>query len=172
MANPKNVQLVVDSIISIKRAFREDRKADRKALIDDVIRVLSTPPTLPSSLSEEERTSFLQAHRENQIATIRRIISDFGDAFALRIRDSTLTDKFVMTDNEVRIGIPALPQIGGSFDLGFSREMSDRNRSFTEIEALFVTPSLEEGNSFGQRILEIVGGENAIAILQELKELQ
>ena len=144
----------VQAFINIKSEIIKDRKEDRTAAVDELIRVLQLQAD--GKITEEPAQLAIQA-----------VANDLGTGGTIRVRETYLVDRRATSGQDITVSVVPNPTLPATFSFGFQRSTNERTVGETEIEAVYAFPA----SGFAEKLLDITRGDNAIAILNSLKDL-
>lgn len=144
----------VKAFIDVKNEIIKDRKEDRQAAVTEILRLL-------------QAQADGKALPEGALLAIQAVAADLGTGGTVRVRETYLVDRRATSKQDIAVAVLPNPSLPATFNFGFQRGTAERTVGETEIEAVYAFPA----SGFAEQLLSVVRGDNAIAILNSLKDL-
>ena len=141
--------------IDMKDKMLADRAKDRTAAVDELLRLIDKfDPAKPGNVDAVG-------------LAVKTVAGDLGTAGTVRIRTTSLVDLKTTASNQISIQVAANSGLPVSFGFGTTSGSTERSTSEVELEAIFAFPTTD----FAAGLVDATKGNNAIAILNQLKDL-
>lgn len=151
---------VVSAFNGVVDALARTKADEQKTLIQSIVQILSIQPS--EGASEEDRAALNTA---KQMA-VAKLLSSYPSGAALRVRQTKVVDIFQSSANTITIGLAPSAGIPATFGFTFGRETRARSADELEIEGTYTY-----NESFASQLIDVVRGDNALAILTKLLEV-
>jgi len=150
---------VVAAYNGVVAALAKTKADEQKNLIDGIVRVLTITPA--EGASEPDKEALASA----KTLAVQKLLAAYPAGAAIRVRQTKVVDIFQSSANTITIGL-AGPGIPATFGFTFGRETRARAADEIEIEGSYAF-----NESFVPGLLDVIRGDNALAILTKLVDI-
>lgn len=151
---------VVSAYTEVVSTLTKMKSDEQTRLVQSLVQILSIRP--PEGASDDERATLTTAIN----LAIQKILSSYPSGAALRVRQTKVVDIFQTSANTITIGLAPSAGIPATFGFTFGRETRQRAADEIEIEGSYAF-----NDNLAQQLIDVVRGDNALAILTKLLEV-
>lgn len=151
---------VVSAFNAVVEQLAKTKQDEQDKLVANITKLLQVNP--PDNAPEGDRTAFNQA----KVLAISKVLSAYPSGAAVRVRETKVVDIFQTSSNTITIGLASGGGLPVSFGFTFGRESRSRSADEIEIEGTYAY-----NESFAPQLIDVVRGDNALAILTKLIDI-